>query len=342
MTCDSPRILDQISQVWPPPRWLDCRVIVGCSGGADSVALAVALAKLRQNAVDCSSTPNRTTGSLTLLHVNHGLRGNESDGDETFASELAQRLGMGFQSFRLAGDVADEAALRSRREAIFAEFAHASGSRYVAVGHTADDNTETVLHHLFRGTGPAGLAGIAPFRPLGAEAVLVRPLLAIRRHELREWLRSAEIPWREDSSNEDTRYTRNWIRHELLPAVEAKYPGASGRIAATIAIQRDWRSVIERLAHQWLEEHQVSFDHTHCTTLRRGAGADPTVVIEALQQIWRRMLWPRSAMAAGHWQRVAESILSQEFHRYTLPGRVQVDASEAKVTLCRLGGVKHE
>ncbi len=331
---DTQNLLSSVCEAWPPSRWLPCGVLVGCSGGADSVALALAMATLRQQAVAHSGDEPRPTGSITLVHVNHGLRGEESDADERSVCELAARLEFPVHTIRLDGHASDEATLRNRRYTVFNELAHASGARYVAVGHTADDNAETILHHLFRGSGPAGLAGIAPQRFLGSDAVLIRPLLAIRRHIVRNWLTEHNVVWREDSSNHDTRYTRNWIRHELMPLVESRYRGAAGRIASAGEHQREWRKTMERLAIQWLAEHELAGD-LGCLVIRQGPSAPQSVVIEAVQQCWRRLMWPRIAMTSDHWQQVAHTILSAEARRYTLPGNIQAHADSHALRLSR-------
>ncbi len=323
-----------VRSAWPTERWRDCGVVVGCSGGADSVALAITLCALRNHA----SFQTAPLGFLKLVHINHGLRGVASDGDEQFVSELAGRLGLEFYAVRLSGLADDEATLRTAREMAFSEHAHAIGARYVAVGHTADDNAETLLHHLFRGTGPAGLAGIAPFRPLGSDAVLVRPLLTASRVEIRNTLQRLGLAWREDASNADTRYTRNWIRHELLPLVESRYPDASQRIANAASLQREWRLMIERQASQWLDEHEDEHAVVSCADevhIRRGTTAPSNLIIEALQQLWRRAHWPRIDMTSGHWKRLAQTIISSEHERYTLPSSVDVVAGETHVRICR-------
>ncbi len=319
-----------VQSAWPAERWRDCGVVVGCSGGADSVALAITLSALRNH----PASQGAPLGFLKVVHVNHGLRGDASDGDEQFVSELAGRLGLEFHVVRLSEIADDEASLRSAREAVFSDYAHSIGARYVAVGHTADDNAETMLHHLFRGTGPAGLSGIAPFRPLGSDAVLVRPMLAARRVEIRSTLHRLGIAWREDASNTDTRYTRNWIRHELLPLVESRYPDAVPRVANAASLQREWRLMIEQQASQWLEKYQVptSADEVH---IRRGATAESTLIIEALQQVWRQANWPRIDMTSVHWKRIAQSIVSSEQERYTLPGSVDVVVYETLVRMRR-------
>jgi tRNA(Ile)-lysidine synthase len=188
------------------------RVGVGVSGGADSVALLLLLEQLREH----------LGIGLAILHFNHQLRGAESDADEQFVAELAAERGIDFVVGR--GDVAGAArergwnledAARRLRYAFFASVVRASRATHVAVAHTADDQAETVLSRLVRGTGPAGLAAIYPVK-----GHVVRPLLEVRRNELRGYLESRSQPWREDASNLDTTRLRARFRHQVLPVIE--------------------------------------------------------------------------------------------------------------------------
>ncbi len=172
------------------------------------------------------------------------------DDDEAFVRELASRQGVRFTALRAAGSVRDEASMRSERFQFLHDTANAMGARYIALGHSADDNVETVLHQLMRGTGPAGLAGIGSPRPIGQDLVLVRPLLNVSRRLIRSGLESIGQPWREDSSNSDTDYRRNWIRHQLIPLIESEYPNAVDAITRAVEGQRGWRAVIDRLAQR--------------------------------------------------------------------------------------------
>ncbi len=171
------------------------RVGVAVSGGGDSVALAC-LAR------ECFS-------SITLLHMNYGLRGIESDLDESCVRDLAFRLGCELLVERVVPEGRSEEELRRLRYEWFSR----CGVDVVLTGHTREDQAETVLFRLVRGTGPDGLAGISPV----VDGRVYRPLLEAGRGEIRAWLKSREIAWREDLSNLDLGYRRNWIRHELLP-----------------------------------------------------------------------------------------------------------------------------
>src|SRR5271170_5896500 len=194
------------------------RVGVAVSGGADSVALLRLLDRLRD---DLGIT-------LAVVHFNHDLRGAESEADAAFVAELAGELQLEFLSAR--EDVGAEAARqgwnledagRRLRYAFFDRVILAGQATHIAVAHTADDQAETLLAHLIRGTGPTGLAGIYP-----VAGTIVRPLLGTRREILREYLRAHGQAWREDSTNRDVRRTRARIREQLLPVIEHDFSGA--------------------------------------------------------------------------------------------------------------------
>jgi tRNA(Ile)-lysidine synthase len=194
------------------------RVGVAVSGGADSVALLRLLDRLR----------DELGITLAVVHFNHALRGTESEADAAFVAELAGALELEFLAAR--EDVAAEAArqgwnledaARRLRYAFFERVIRERQATHIAVGHTADDQAETVLAHLMRGTGPTGLAGIYP-----VAGTIVRPLLGTRRESLREYLRAHSQTWREDSTNRDLRRTRARIREQLLPVIERDFSGA--------------------------------------------------------------------------------------------------------------------
>lgn len=194
------------------------RVGLAVSGGADSVALLHILGDLRE---DLGIT-------LLVVHFDHQLRGAESDADTSFVAELARRRGLEFIVAR--EDVAAAAALhgwnledaaRRLRYGFFQRVVERGLATRIAVGHTADDQAETVLAHLFRGTGLTGLAGIYP--RVGA---IVRPLLETRGEDLRTFLRARAESWREDSTNHDFRRMRARIREQLLPVLERDFSPA--------------------------------------------------------------------------------------------------------------------
>jgi tRNA(Ile)-lysidine synthase len=192
------------------------RVVAAVSGGADSVALAHLLRELSE------------AGALTLVaiaHLDHCLRGAESARDATFCRDLAAELDVAFdveaadvgRLARERGQSIEEAG-REERYAFFERARARASADVIATAHTRDDQAETVLLRLFRGAGTRGLAGIPPRR-----GTVIRPVIDLRREELVAWLEAHHRTWVEDSSNSDRALTRNWIRHELLPQVTARF-----------------------------------------------------------------------------------------------------------------------
>ena len=203
------------------------RVGVAVSGGADSVALLLIMMELRK----------QLGVVLSVVHFNHKLRGKDSDADEKFTEKLAARYKLAFYCGR--GDVAADAKRnranleetgRESRYQFFAGLVATGHLDKVVVAHTADDQAETVLAHILRGTGIAGLGGIHP--RLGN---VVRPLLGVRRAELRAYLKSKKQTWREDATNRDTTRMRARIRNKLIPMLEKQFQGAVVEHLATLA-----------------------------------------------------------------------------------------------------------
>ncbi len=182
----------------------------GVSGGADSVALLHLLNHLRE----------RFDFELLVLHVNHRLRGAESDGDQEFVHSLAEKLDLPFavEEAPISSGNLEESARQARRE--FFQRSRASHRLdRIALGHTRSDQAETVLHRLLRG---AGLTGLAAMRFVTKDGI-IRPLLTTSRGEVRAWAESEGLAWREDSSNADVRLTRNRLRQKTLPELTQDY-----------------------------------------------------------------------------------------------------------------------
>lgn len=203
---------------------------VACSAGADSVALLLAAHR-------------RWPGQVTALHVNHGLQAAAADFERAVA-DLCRRLGVpltlrSVQAVHGQGESPEDAARQARYRAL-AEMAQSLGLRHVLLAQHADDQAETVLLALSRGAGVAGLAAM-PSRMERHEVSFVRPWLGLRRADLRAWLQAQGQVWCEDPSNQDTRYTRNRLRHAVLPALEAQLPGFTACVArsATHCAQAD-------------------------------------------------------------------------------------------------------
>jgi tRNA(Ile)-lysidine synthase len=199
-------------------------LLVGVSGGPDSVALLDTLVKSGWRPYVC--------------HLNHQLRGADSNADAEFVQQLASQHGLS-STIELCKVAGDEDSARRARQEFFARVAGRTGIQKLALAHTADDQVETFLLRLLRGAGVPGLVGIWPERQFGALRV-IRPLLKVRRVEVLEYLSAQGLKFREDLSNADTKFTRNRIRHELLPFLECEFnPAIRDVLLNTAEILRD-------------------------------------------------------------------------------------------------------
>lgn len=301
------------------------RGVVSVSGGPDSVALAHAAVALQADG---------KVGKLIVAHFNHQLRGTESDGDEAFVEEVAQHLGhYGTVCFRCeradtarlareGGENLESCARRLRYEWL-ARVAEEENAVWVATGHTADDQAETVLHRLIRGTGLQGLAGIPERRTLAPGIALLRPLLKTTRADVIAYLRSIAEPFREDSSNRDLQFTRNRIRHELLPLLAEHYNPAIVSILTRLADQA-------RAVHELVADHaaellrQVELPRAGDLVIldaRRLSEAPSYLVREVFRIAWTRESWPQGEMSFEHWERLA-ALAQDQSGAVDLPGGV--------------------
>jgi len=222
------------------------RVLVGLSGGADSVALLRLLLRLRD------TDPGL---AIEAVHVNHRLRGAESDEDEAFVRELCRSWGIPLHVRRLSlNGKTDENSARTARYAAFRGCLEETGIRQLALAHQREDQAETFLLHLLRGAGPAGLAGMRSEEERKGIRLL-RPMLRLSGAELREALTREGIPWREDRTNAEDVYARNRIRHRLLPEMESLFPGAAERIAKAALLTGEEQDFLDGQAAAFLQEH---------------------------------------------------------------------------------------
>ncbi len=205
------------------------RVGVAVSSGADSVFLLHALGEIAP----------RWDLRLSVIHIEHGIRGPASLADAEFVERLAADLALPFHFRRadvLAMDGNLEQDARNIRQAFYADLIASQTIDRVATGHTRTDQAETVLFRILRGSGLAGLAGILPVTDEG----LVRPLLEIDRNEIEAWLRQHSIAWRDDETNRDPAYARNRLRHEILPLLRDGFnPQLDQALANLATLARD-------------------------------------------------------------------------------------------------------
>ena len=326
------------------------RVGVAVSGGADSVALLRLLVRLR----------DELGITLAVVHFDHALRGTESEADAAFVAELATTFKLEFAIGR--EDVRAEAArqgwnledaARRLRYAFFDDVVHQGKATHIAVAHTADDQAETLLGHLMRGTGPTGLAGIYP-----VAGAIVRPLLGTRRESLRDYLRANGQTWREDSTNRDVRRTRARIREQLLPVIEANFSAEIvGHLGELARLAREegnfWDALVEdrfqALARREGDDVRVAArDMLAPLELQMAAGQNRAsrkcnefgplrMLTERLvRRLYEEVRGDRRELGANHVEQVMRLASgSSSGHRVELPGGIIVRRTFGELIFCR-------
>ncbi len=222
-------------------------ILIGVSGGVDSIVLLDILHIL--------SFEHAYT--LSIAHVNHGLRGEDSKRDEKFVKTLAARYDVNCHStqvkvgeFAKKHSLSEETAARELRYKFFRQTVSTIRAQFCATAHTADDSAETLLMNLFRGTGLTGLASIPPRRALVKKTQLIRPLLCLSKNDILEYARLRELEWHEDETNTLTKYTRNKVRHDLLPKLKDEYnPKIVESLNRTATLLRRADGFIDSLIH---------------------------------------------------------------------------------------------
>ncbi|MBR3844496.1 MAG: tRNA lysidine(34) synthetase TilS [Clostridia bacterium] len=281
--------------------WGD-RVLVALSGGADSVALLKALSLLQEEM-------NLT---LTAAHVNHGIRGEEANEDERLAKELCEDLHIPFLVYRVdlpaicqeTGEGVEECGRRVRYEF----FRSVENIDKIATAHTRNDNAETLLLHLVRGAGLQGLRGILPIR-----GNIVRPLIDCTREQVETFCKEHSLDFAKDSTNEDIRYRRNFIRHKISPLLQQLNPSfleSMGR--CTAANQKDFDYL--RLVGEQLLQEAKNQQGYRVSVLNQ---AHPVPLHYALQTLFlqENIVEP----SAIHWQSM-EALLKKGEGKCSLPG----------------------
>jgi tRNA(Ile)-lysidine synthase len=237
------------------------RVGVAVSGGADSIFLLHALAELR----------SRWNLQLSVVHLEHGIRGAASIADAEFVRNVAEALGLPFHLHRenipAIQDNLEQAARRARA-AFYQELIKSGCADRIATGHTQSDQAETVLYRILRGSGLTGLAAILPVTREG----LVRPLLELTRDEIQAWLRDRGIAWREDETNRDQSYARNRLRHLILPQLRESFnPRLDQALANLATLAQDeeqyWQAELDRIEPKVTGGEPITISASQLTSL---------------------------------------------------------------------------
>lgn len=322
-----------IAAALPAHGFWDSPVVVGVSGGADSVALLLGLQK-----IEAAGSSSR----LVVAHAEHDLR-KTARNDRQFVQDLAERLGLRFvwremsalQNPDGAGE-GIEGRARRLRYSFFEDVARETGARHVVVAHTADDQAETILGRALRGTGVAGLGGMEVARQLCDGVALLRPLLAVSRGSVRAGLAAAGEPWCEDETNADVRYARNFLRREIFPRIQAgPFPAATESLVRLGSQAARTAAALASAAGHLLEAH--SQRHADGRIIVRTAALghlDAHLIAEMFVALWNREGWPRRDMTARHYEELAQIAMARG--RGDSPGRWTVDLP-AGIRICSVG-----
>ena len=341
---------------WSAASWQDLHVILAVSGGADSTALLRAMHRAK--------SAYGGTGRLYVAHMHHGARGSEAEADVDWLKALCEQLELPLELGR--GDVAAlaavqgdgwEAAARTARYEFLTSTAERLGARYVATGHTADDQIETILQRIVRGTGLAGLGGIPASRNLSASVTLVRPMLNTRRRDVIEYLEALGQDFRTDSMNRESRFNRNRVRHEVLPMLRNRFNANVDEAVLRLAEQaRDAQQFLETTADA-IAAGCLSVEFVTSERSVEGGSSDirkqaarvtlecgrlalqPTIVVcEVFRLAWRSAGWPEQSMGYDEWRLLAHMAESDEPKpAANLPGNIVARRCGEAVVCERLG-----
>lgn len=307
-------------------------VLVGVSGGADSVALLYLLSALS------SSLSIR----LGVAHLNHSLRDADSDRDAEFVDALAGELGLpcyvskrNVRMVQEADKLGLEAAARRVRYAFFYSTADAHGYTKIATGHHQDDNAELILMDLLRGCGPRGISGIPPVR----DGRIIRPLIGLSRSQIIDFLTEKGLAYRSDASNRDTRFLRNRIRHQLIPDLEATYnPRLVDTLNRLARITRSEDAWVEDLIRPVFKMAVLPEEHGNRLALSLPAIGQQHIAVQ------RRMIRKGIARVKGDLKRITLSHIEAVVHLLAkgiadrcldLPDRIRVCLREDRLVFSK-------
>lgn len=312
-------------------------VVAMVSGGGDSVAMLRVLA---------SGALGVGRDRVRVLHVDHMLRGAEAEADAAFVQRLSDDLGVECRVVRY--DVAafavqeglnlEDAGRRVRyrfaeqeADALADDLGLPRETARIAVGHTFDDHVETFLMRLLAGSGASGLRGIRPVR-----GRIVRPLIGVRRGQVREWLAANGWAWRDDATNEDSARTRAWIRSDLIPLIEARFPAFARTAGRMLEILRDEDDLLQEMAEAFAHDFarirpgRIDLDRTRMATL------SPAMARRAVRAAIAEAFPEAGRLEAEHVEAIVEGVVCEDFAR-DLPYGLRAETEYGTLAISRRG-----
>lgn len=272
------KVRQQIKKYLP----VGSRVVVACSGGADSLALADALLQLREE----------MGYRLTVCHIEHGLRGAEALADANFVSAFCEArqvdckvVPVEVKKFAASGRLSLEDAARKLRYRALLQCVRDQQADFLVTGHHRDDQAETVLLHLVRGSGSSGLSAMR-----AVKGCLLRPFLELSRQELEQYCQLRGLAYRSDSSNEDLYFTRNKVRHLLLPLLEREFnPNIKGGLARTASVLAEDADCLELLAEQNFADGVQACNGAYSCNAAWLLALPPALAARVIRKMWRNL-----------------------------------------------------
>ena len=264
-------------------------ILLGLSGGADSSALLIMLAEYAK----------QVGSRIYAAHLNHGIRGDEADRDEQFCKELCSRVGVEFFSKKLdipsiasASGESVETAARNARYDFFYKIMKEMGIKILATAHNADDNLETLLFNIARGTGLGGLCGIPESRPIG-DCVVIRPILTMEKEKIISFCENNGLSFVTDSTNADNEYTRNKIRNRIIPILKEINPNAVRNASRMTESLKDDSLCLQSMADWFVEE----LGGNYSIELEKLCGSPSSIVNRALIRLYDEITGGKSLEA---------------------------------------------
>lgn len=314
----------------------DNKILLAVSGGADSTALLYAISSLNSNKI--------LKAELHCGHINHQLRANLADADENFVIEQAAKLNMPIttkrtdvRTFAAHQKLSIETAARQLRITNLIQIAKANNCNTIATAHQKNDNAETLIQRLARGTGYRGLGGIWPKRTLKNELMFIRPFLCFERNEIMEYLKQQKLKWRQDHTNADCTYRRNYIRHRMLPMLQQDCTGSLVEQLSNLSesARRFYQLICHRADEIWLEAVVCAGENITLDIKTLIAQPQP-VIVELLRRGLTTLGCGEKNLTQYHFERMIQlARQSNSGSKINLPGKFSVRVEYGNLILSR-------
>jgi len=342
------RILKSITAaceaVVPALLWRQHRCLVAVSGGADSVTLFRVLVHI------ASENPEFDVSKIIVGHVDHAVRGADSQADRMFVQRLAGEFGAGFVATRLdletllgQRETVSEDLLREARYKSLKKMAQDNDARYLFTGHHLNDQAETILFRIFRGTGLAGLKGIPAIRRDGW-LTIVRPLLKVPKSVILEALDSLQQPFCTDATNTSSDFGRNFLRNEILKSAHDYFGLPVEEAIARLADHAGDAIALEaHLVKEYFTRFPLQADPDGVVLPTGSLASEPKSLVRAiLIHTWQQRDWPVSQMTFDRWQGLAERVSTASSTLYVdnLPGNLRFEADQDTIKISSSGHAK--